>query len=128
MSKRATDVGSGKAGAPGGLDPIPKPITKEFSIGPPPKGPPPAGTPRKMISPIPPPYLYTSGGELPGGYDLGTGSHGSGWSSTVNVCHDEANKILKTSNCLFCVQVTIFAKIKSKFHKTWRCIWVFDLD
>lgn len=74
MLKGTTEGGSGKAGTPEEFKPTPGPITKEFAMGPPPKGPPPPGTPKRIVSPLPPPYLFTSGGELTGGLDLGSGS------------------------------------------------------
>ena len=49
MLKGITESGSGKADAPGGFMPTPLPATKEFTIGPPPKGPPPPGTPRVTL-------------------------------------------------------------------------------
>ena len=75
MSRRAIGEGSGKAITPGEITLTHGPITKDFSLGAPPKGVPPPGTPKKTISPVPPPYLHHSDGGVPGGFDTGSGSH-----------------------------------------------------
>ena len=119
MLRRTAEVGSGKAGTPG-----PKPITKEFSIGPPPKGAPPPGTPRKIMSPIaiPPLYLYTSSGELPGGIDLGTGSHGSGWSSTADQLMPNP-KVFVRANCKWSLDKNTLGRYEKHWLNTLQREW-----
>ena len=75
MLKSKDEGDGGKGGSPGVSTDTPKPMTKMFTTGAPLKGLPPTGTPRKtMMSPLPPPYLYSADGGLPGGIDSGSNS------------------------------------------------------
>ena len=122
MSRRAIGEGSGKAITPGEITLTHGPITKDFSLGAPPKGVPPPGTPKKTISPIPPPYLHHSDGGVPGGFDTGSGSHGSGWSTTTGQLMPNP-KVFVRANCIWHLDKNTLGRYEKHWVNTLQREW-----
>ena len=97
------------------------PIKKEMQPGPPPKGPPRPGTPR-IISPIPPPPIPMEDEEWTAGYSLGAGSHGSGWSQTVNQIMPNP-KVFVRDNCKWDLDKNTLGRYEKHWLNTLQREW-----